>query len=596
MAHKGSKSVFANLYPKLNAEQKKSLQLIEQKKSVCNTGPGGSGKTWFTNEVIRHLPKKSTVAVTATTALAAKALPEGTTLHRFLGIGVRNPEERKAIQDMHKRTKVLIIDEISMLSAEFMDEASKILQKSTRKWLPFGGIQLICVGDFLQLPPVSKFGEPRQKFAYHSKAWKDAKIQTIEFTEIKRQAGDDTFKEMLNEIRFGFVSAKTDQALRSRVNAKLDLPEGIKPSSLFATRNAVAELNMQELEKLPGRSTSFYAQDSSPDKAFEKSNRFPYVRERADKQLRCPRELKLREGAQVVLLRNKYIEDGLVNGSRGVVIGFRMPDGQDDNEEKKTKQTGHKKSDYTEEEMELLQLTGFQFLEEEDERTQDSHVMFEAMKKEEKKLAPASTELLPIVRFDNGVVKIIGRADFDFEEGGQTVLIRKQLPLDLAWGLTIHACQGMTLTAVKVSFQNMFEYGQVYVALSRCPRLDCVTIAHYDRSKIKADPDAVQFYRGLSKGGLPIDEKAQAQKKMFIESMAKQSSSNNSSSSSSRMEQETKSVSGSKRKRDEDDEDDEESEGDGDDDGPMQVVNMNGVWVSVPANDGVKRRKLEAAK
>jgi ATP-dependent DNA helicase PIF1 len=588
MAHKGNKSVFASLYPKLNAEQKKSLQLIEQKKSVCNTGPGGSGKTWFTNEVIRCLPKKGTVAVTATTALAAKALPDGKTLHRFLGIGVRNPEDRKAIQQMHRETKLLIIDEISMASAEFMDEASKILQKSTKKWLPFGGIQLLCVGDFLQLPPVSKSGEPKQQFAFHSKAWKAAQIQTIEFTEIKRQAGDDTFKEMLNEIRFGFISAKTDQALRSRVNAKPNLPAGIKPSSLFAIRKAVADLNTQELEKLPGRSTSFYAQDSSPDKALEKSNRFPYLREQADKQLRCPRELKLREGAQVVLLRNKYIEDGLVNGSRGVVVGFRLPDGQGEEEKKKT--NNNKKSKYSAEELELLQAVGFEF-DDDDERTQDSHVMFEAMKKEEKKVAPASTELLPIVKFENGVVKIIGRADFDIEEGGKTVLIRKQLPLDLAWGLTIHACQGMTLAAVEVSFKNMFEDGQVYVALSRCPRLDCVTITNYDRSKIKANPDAVEFYRRLGGGKLLIDQKAQAQKKAFIDSIG--NNNNNSSSSSSSMERDTK---GQKRKRDEgqeQDSDDDEEEG-----GcvPMQVVNVNGMWMSVPVSgdNNAKRRKVLA--
>lgn len=523
------------------------------------------------------------------------------------------------------RLKVLFIDEISMMSAKLMDTVDYILRgiRATDrqnghvfKKLPFGGLQVIFVGDFCQLPPVSEHGKPKERMAFHSKAWSDAKITTVEFTEIKRQEGDDAFKSVLNEIRFGFVSDEAHTMLRKRVKAKLQIAPGIVPTKLYAKRVNVASENNRELDRLSGANTVFVAKDTGNSKTLAK-----YI-EQADKNGRCAKELRLKIGAQVILRRNLKLSEGLANGSRGVVVDFVLPtsdtvarDEEGEEETKEKDKDKDKDKDKTKKEDEtkgqqdaalsddaLLSL----MQEIEDDRTQDSHVMFDSLVKA-KKDGPDSTEKLPLVRFVNGITKVIPRVDSKIVKGKQVVFNRRQVPLSLGWAGTIHMSQGMTLDAASVSCKGMFEEGQFYVALSRVRALKYLTLEDYDRSLVKANSDAVVFYRKLAGGKLPTDAKQQAEKdKLFAAAreMAIDRKDTKQQQPSqqglkrkfeeSKKEEEKKATVMTAMTDEANEEEEEEEEEDEDEEEGTANVLVDGMWVSVAVSKkkGAKRQKV----
>ncbi|KAG4300737.1 hypothetical protein PCK1_003166 [Pneumocystis canis] len=308
----------------LSEEQKIVLKIVvEERKSIFFTGSAGTGKSILLREIIASLRKKyakepGRVAITASTGLAACNIG-GVTLHSYAGIGLgrdsfedlcRKIRKNKKCLSRWLRTKVLIIDEISMVDAELFDKLENIARKLRNNENPFGGIQVIVTGDFFQLPPVSDQGRAA-KFAFEAKKWKDVISHTITLTHVFRQKDQD-FVEMLNELRLGHLSHNSIKKFCS-LDRELEFDDGLEPTELFPTRSEVDKANATRMRSLSGVMRTFEALDSGT--VVDKTQR--------DKLLSncmAPARIDLKEGAQVMLIKN--FDDQLVNGSLGKVIGF----------------------------------------------------------------------------------------------------------------------------------------------------------------------------------------------------------------------------------------------------------------------------------
>jgi ATP-dependent DNA helicase PIF1 len=367
---------------------------------------------------------------TATTGVAALNIG-GTTLHSWSGMGLADDngmdlinkvkDNSKAVNRI-KSSKVLVIDEISMAKSELIEKLDIVCQVIRDDERPFGGIQVVFVGDFLQLPPVFDKTENEQ-FAFDSEAWRSAKIRVVHLTEIVRQHDEPHFAKFLNEVRMG--TAKDLGMLKECVDREFP-QDGIKPVKLFCKNIDVNGYNDKELEKLKHVSRTY----GSMDDGGESWKQF------FDKNCPAPTYLKLKKGAQVILLVNKDVENGLVNGSVGVV-----------------------------------------------ENLYDNCVE---------------------VRFENGLFVIephaweVKQNEFDHltQTMKKTVLAkRRQIPLKLAWALTIHKAQGSTLNRAEIDISEAFAAGQVYVALSRVRNLKSLSVKPFSSKKIMVNKKCIDFYK-----------------------------------------------------------------------------------------------------
>lgn len=315
---------------KLNQKQQEAYDLIMKGNNLFITGLAGTGKS----VIIKYFVEKNylfkNIGVTSTTGVSALVIG-GNTLYSFLGIGLGTESEdilikriynSKKIRNRWEKLDILIIDEISMLSPQLFDKLESIARKIRSKNIlldqlenPFGGIQLILTGDFLQLPVVNN-----DNFCFESKSWSKCIDNIVYLTEIVRQ-NDITFQNILNEIRLGKVSEKTKKILNQRIKIPLINNDGIKPTKIFTTNIAVDQLNNQELYKLDG---DIFEYDMTFDffdinlTSLEKNR----LIEKYSKNTIAPSTLQLCKGAQVMLVFNLDVENGLVNGSRGVVVDF----------------------------------------------------------------------------------------------------------------------------------------------------------------------------------------------------------------------------------------------------------------------------------
>ncbi|CAN0109584.1 unnamed protein product [Pylaiella littoralis] len=429
----------------LSEDQQRAVNLVvENQKSIFFTGCAGTGKSLVLNRILTRLAEAGVSGVfpTATTGLAACQV-KGTTLQQFAGIGKARGSGEEVLKVVEKRpdavrrwkaVQVLIVDEISMLDADTFDALEYVARSLRGVQAPFGGIRLVLSGDFFQLPPVSRRGEPEKNLCFEAKSWKACVEETVELKLVFRQR-DNKFVKLLSKVRWGKCTPEVLAELRgcSVTSSTVEegsqgVGDGIEKTQLTTHKADVLRVNEERLAQLEGTEVV--------SRADNRGNRPDYLRQ-LDDSCSAPTTLRLKVGAQVILVKNLAPGRGLANGSRGVVVRFAT--------------------------------------------------------------STSSGARLPVVRFISGLEEVIRPEEFPLYVGGAVVASRRQLPLALAWALSVHKSQGMSLDRASVCLSRAFEYGQAYVALSRVRSLEGLSvIGNIDPSKIRAHPRVVAFYRALS--------------------------------------------------------------------------------------------------
>lgn len=412
----------------MNEEQTRILDFVKTGKNVFITGSAGTGKSFTIKEIVRWAFSRNIfVAVTSSTGTSAISIG-GRTVHSFLGIGLAQKDAYQIYLHVKRKhqpkikqleeLKLLIIDEVSMISAELLDKISLYLQHVRKNPFPFGGLQIILSGDMCQLPPVN--GE----FCFLSKTWTEAKFNCVELIKQMRQEGDLKFAQMLNELRFGKCSDETLKILRGCRNPNFG---EVKPTILYSKNINVDVINEKQYKNLI---------DHGAERKIFPTTFSEHKQSRLwAESLKIPESVDLCIGAQVMLTVNLCVDEGLANGSRGVITGFA------------------------------------------DEG--------------------------PIVLFKNGDQVIIEPWLFedeneDADEKGNEIWA-SCIPLKLAYALTIHKSQSMTLDAAIIDLgPNIFECGQAYVALSRVRDRESVKIINVLKSSFKTNEKVIQFYNEIS--------------------------------------------------------------------------------------------------
>ncbi|PRP89664.1 DNA repair and recombination protein [Planoprotostelium fungivorum] len=434
----------------MSEEQNEIYQAILSGQNIFFTGSAGTGKTFLLRKIRNGLEQRGKkVAVTAPTGIAAVNVG-GVTIHRWSGIGV-SPSvdvQSKAAwrnKQLWRDTDVLIIDEISMVSGRLFDLLEGLGQKIRGVSSPFGGIQLVLCGDFLQLPPVNDSFNPIVDFCFEAKSWHSC-------VHISREL------QMLNDIRLGRCTDSTRQTLdelkdkhreRQIHRAEGSVQEKIVyPTMLHCTNMKVDEMNSGRLSELAGDTFTYDALDlvlQDPNNLVPSKTLSSLL-----DALPISAVVHLKLNAQVMLLCN--LDDHLINGSRGVVIDF--------------------------------------------ERISDANVETLAKEKDIPIEWLRRHPKLPVIQFDNGTTKIVTPEIREVigVNGGAS---RCQIPLRLAWSLTVHKSQGLSLDKAIVSLSNVFEPGQAYVALSRLRSLEGLEVADWKPQCIRANPKVIAFYEKI---------------------------------------------------------------------------------------------------
>jgi ATP-dependent DNA helicase PIF1 len=443
----------------LTSEQKSVIHHLLKGHNVFLTGPGGVGKSYLISTIYNEFPrlkkdydshfsnyktpKLARVQLTSMTGCSALLLGnKAKTLHSWasIGIGKGTVNElyvkiRKSSNGMRRWLYVdlLVIDEISMMTAELLDKLNQLAKKIRGNNKPFGGIQILLVADFHQLPPVCKNENKQSKiFAFESDCWNELIKCSIELTIIQRQK-DKFFQKVLQEARIGQLSKESCELLESRQG--LDWKDNkIRPTLLFPRRAEVDMINDANFRELSGKKYQYNAKllyDGKVPQGFtENDERFIQLLQRFDSEAPYTKDLELMLNAQVMLVANVNRDEGLVNGSRGVVVGF----------------------------------------------------------------CPASN--LPIVEFINGITKTIGSHSWALED--YDFISRAQIPLKLAYALTIHKCQGASVDSSLVDIgSGIFEFGQAYVALSRCRSIEGLYVYDFNPNSFKVHTKVKEFYENL---------------------------------------------------------------------------------------------------
>lgn len=410
-------------------DQRVAFDAVCSGKNVCITGPAGTGKSTLLKATCEMF--KGGIDVTASTGIAALNV-SGITIHSWSGLGLGEDPTNYIVGQILTRWKTktrirqcrrLAIDEISMLSGPVLTKLSEVLSLVRDDPRPFGGIQMIFIGDFLQLPPVSCGAFVG--FAFSSPEWVRAEVEVHELTTIVRQK-DPEFAALLNKIRVGTVDHEVASFLEARL-AAVDTDPSTRAVFLEGKNEAADWHNKKALDSIPSEACRAVAKDWGEGAFLDRLKR----------DCIAPEVLDLKVGAQVMCLKNLLPDMGVVNGSVGVLLSF---DGVD----------------------------------------QDGN------------------EGLPLVQF-KGYKHAVAPATWQLKDGLSVVAQREQFPLRLAWAITIHKSQGMTLDKIQINLEDIFEAGQPYTGLSRARTPEGVFITAVDAGKIRAHPDAVAFYKNNKK-------------------------------------------------------------------------------------------------
>lgn len=414
----------------LNEEQKRALVLAKMGYSLFLTGGAGTGKSFLLGHIVERLRRlhkdPEAVAVTASTGVAACNIG-GVTLHRWTGIGLGDESMKVMLgrafgkKEQWQKARVLIIDEISMISADLFDKIEYIARR-VRNWYrdpdqerPFGGLQVICCGDFFQLPPVVREGDENKAFAFNAESWPLIIDAVVQLNEVFRQK-DVRFQAILNDIRLGACSDEAEYALNTCWMRNLDDGSGILPTKLCPTNKGADLINWDHLDQIKGFPIEYPGTDQLPRE--EEPRRI--LANWLDTGCMATDHLELKLGAQVMLIKNLSSE--LVNGSRGVVVGWA------DQDELFAMLHPRPYSPYSQ----YLYNSGQQF----------------------DWLREHLYKPLPVVKFVGSKTPIIiGPMLFSAkyrEHDREHEAARCQLPLKLAWAVTIHKSQGLSLDRVEI--------------------------------------------------------------------------------------------------------------------------------------------------
>lgn len=496
----------------LSHEQRAIIDYVVSKgENVFFTGSAGTGKSVVLRQLVHELRRKHgqfNVGVTASTGLAACNI-NGQTVHKFLsiGLGLGSPQELalkiKRNGPAKKRwmsLKVLIVDEILMIDGKLftkIDEAAKIIRNNQQ---PFGGIQIVCTGDFFQLPPVSKTNE--SEYCFKSPSWSRAITRTITLKQVFRQKGDSELINMLNALRCGSLDPNMIAQFH-QLSRKVTYTDGIEPTELFPTRQEVKRANDMRLRILNGATYSYKAQDNVTDPQLKKSY----------DNLMCEEFLQLKEGSQVMYLKN-HPDNIVVNGSIGTVIGFVTENVWGSIcSQFGTRELIDPSREFI---VMLLLISG---LAGSTTFTDPQREIFASLPAEWQSKATKLTmdarqmnkaDVLPVVNFKAAdgefTVILVRREEFtvdqlrvgNFHGSMPEQITRLQLPLLLAWAMSIHKAQGQSIDRLRVDLRKIFEKGQVYVALSRATSKDHLEVLNFDHRRIHVAEEVRNFYKSLS--------------------------------------------------------------------------------------------------
>lgn len=407
----------------LSDEQAYALERLQGDGNIFLTGEAGAGKSFVIREFRKKLEEKSFPTLASTGAAAV--LVGGRTFHSFFGLGIMEGGPEATIQRALGDRRVVrrlqnmegfIVDEVSMLSADTLAVAERICQMARDDYRPWGGVKAIVVGDFAQLPPVTRWGQQRV-WAFESEAWLRSEFESIYLRENHR-TGEQDFLKTLNDVRMGVVNEETSEFLNSRLTAEGE--QAVFGTRLFPRVVQTQKYNDHRLNDLAGEPEEFKSTYTGRSSMVEKLKKLAPL----------PEVIFLKQDAYV-MIRTNDPKKRWVNGTTGYVRAMDA-DGLD-------------------------------------------------------------------VELESGRVVTIEKTTFSMLNAeGQAVASVTNFPISLAYAITIHKAQGLTLSHLYVDLHNLWEPGHAYVALSRSTSAKGLNILRWDPSSVKVDPKVKAFYTDLT--------------------------------------------------------------------------------------------------